>query len=137
MKYKEVKTHYKSGKLEYHYIVDESDYRHGEYRDYHENGQLSSHKFSLSGYRYGEVKAFTDDGTLSYHYLRDGKGNKLATVIEYCKPSTHSGAQLIEIAKEHNLPLLSDIPKTEAERTHWNLKWPDLPYIAGAIMSRR
>ena len=73
---------------------------------------------------------FNDDGNLQHHFLRDGKSNELATVIFDGKPSEHTEEQLIEIAKEHNLPLFSDLPKTEAELTLWNLKYPHLPIEA-------
>ena len=129
MKYKEVKEHYESGQLERHYFVDENGNRRGEHRYYHENGQLHWHCLKRSGVIYGEIKTFDEDGTLWYHYLKDGKGNDLACVIKFNKPSTHSEDQLIEIAKEHNLPLLSELPKAEAERTLWNLKHPDMPCL--------
>ena len=129
MKYKEEKVHYGSGQIKRHYFLDESGKTCGENWSYHESGQLKWHYINRNDKDYGEVKAFNSDGTLRHHCLKDGKGNKLATVIKYDMPSTHSEEQLIEIAKEHNLPLLSDLPKTEAERTHWNLKWPDLPLL--------
>ena len=129
MKYKEVKQHFLSGDLMYHYSVDENDREFGEYRDYHENGQLYWHNFMLNDCDCGEVKGFNDDGTLRYHYLIDSKGNTLANIVFDGKPYTHSEEELIEIAKEHNLPLLSELPKTEAERTHWNLKYPHLPCL--------
>ena len=124
MKYKEVKRHSNVGQHVSHYSIDENGYACGEHRSYHHNGQLRWHHFSLSGYRYGEVKTFNSDGTPDHHNLKDGKGNELATVIRYGKPATHTEEQLIKIAKEHNLPLLSELPKTEAERTLWNLKHP-------------
>ena len=129
MKYKEVKEYYDSGQLERHYFIDETGDMHGEYREYHDNWQLSWHHFGHIGNDYGEVKEFTHEGTLQYHYLKDGKGNELANVIDCDKPVTHSEEQLIKIAKEHNLPLLSELPKTEAELTLWKLKWPDLPLL--------
>ena len=129
MKYKEVKWHYDSGDLKYHYFLAENGDKHGECRTYYENGKLRSHEFSLSGYRYGEVKWFNKDGTLEHHYLVDGNSIRLAYVVSMAEPSTHSEEQLIQIAKEHGLPLLSELPKTEAELTHWNLKYPDIPCI--------
>ena len=127
MKYKEVKDYYESGELERHYFVDENGNKRGEYRSYCKNGQLRWHYFSHIDYDYGELKMFNEDGTLYHHCLRDGKGNELANVIRYGKPSTHTEEQLIQIAKDNNLPPLSELPKTEAELTHWNLKWPELP----------
>ena len=129
MKYKEVKYHYKSGKLERHYSIDESGRTHGEYRRYHENGQLWWHNFSHKDHDYGEVKIFDPSGTLWHHYLVGSEDNELANAIENCKPATHTEEQLIEIAKEHNLPLFSEMPKTEAEVTLWNLKHPDCPLL--------
>ena len=130
MQHQEVKKHYKSGQLRCHYLLVENGDRHGEYREYHENGKLSWHAFSHTGWHYGEVKMFNSDGILRNHYLIDGKGNELAVVIYYDESTTHSEGQLIEIAKEHNLPLLSEIPKAEAERTLWNLKHPDCPCLS-------
>ena len=125
MKYKEFKEHYKSGHLFSHYFLDESGSRCGEYRRYYKNGQLWWHSFSSKDRDCGDKKSFRSDGTLQHHYLKDGKGNEISTV----NPSIHTEEQLIEIAKEHNLPLLSELPKTEAELTHWNLKWPDCPCL--------
>ena len=129
MKYKEVKKHYRSGKLMFHHMIDETGNGYGEWRYYHMNGQLYWHNFSRDDYDYGEVKKFNSDGTLFHHYLMDDKCNELATVVRGGHPSTHSEEQLIQIAKEHNLPLLSELPKTEAEVTLWNLKHPDLPCL--------
>ena len=135
MKYQEVKEYYSSGRRMRQYFLDENGNRRGEHRYYHKNGKLSCHYFQYHDYDYGEVKQINDDGTIRHHYLTDGKDNELADVINCGNPATHTEEQLIEIAKEHNLPLLSDIPKTEAERTHWNLKWPDLPYLEVETMS--
>ena len=129
MKYKKVKEYYGSGKLRRRYFVDENGKKCGEVRSLHGNGQSCCCQFSLNGYDYGEAKEFDHDGTILHHYLMDGRGNALADVINCGKPSTHSEEQLIEIAKEHNLPLLSEIPKTEAEVTLWNLKYPDCPCL--------
>ena len=129
MKYEEAKWHYESGVLGRHYFVDEDMHSCGECRDYHMDGGLCCHYYRRNGYNYGEVKVFNENGTLRGHCLMDGRGYKLAIVIEYDKPASHSEEQLIEIAKEHNLPLLSELPKTEAELTHWNLKWPDCPCL--------
>ena len=129
MNYKEEKQYYESGPLMRHFFEDENGYRFGERRVYHMNGQLSWHYFSVKGSDYGEVKSFSVDGTTRYHYLIDGEGDEIASVVECNYPDTHSEEQLIQIAKEHNLPLLSELPKTEAELTLWNLKWPDLPLL--------
>ena len=129
MKYKEVKRYYKSGQIMRHYFVDESGHGFGEYRRYHGNGQLCWHYFRCEGRYYGEVKAFNTGGTPHRHCLEDGKGNELATVVACGKPATNTEEQLIEIAKEHGLPLLSELPKSEAELTHWILKHPDIPLL--------
>ena len=129
MKYKEVKEHYESGQLYCHYSVDESGSKHGEYRSYHWNEKVWRNCLYLNGSTYGEMKRINSDGDIDIHRLLDGKGNVLATVVNQGEPVTHSEEQLIEIAKEHNLPLLSEIPKTEAEVTLWNLKYPDLPRV--------
>ena len=129
MKCKEVKAYYESGKLKDHYFVDENGDRHGENRYYHENGQSWWRHFSINGRIYGESQCFKDDGTLDFHHLCGGECDELATVTFLGEPSTHSEEQLIQIAKEHGLPLLSELPKTEAELTHWNLKWPECPCL--------
>ena len=128
MKNKEVKRYYKSGQLERHCTCDD-EYDHGEYRWYHENGQLERHYLRRSRVIFGEVKMFNTGGTLIHHCLKDGNSNVIADVIYCGNPSTHSEGQLIQIAKEHNLPLLSELPKTEEEVTLWNLKWPDCPCL--------
>ena len=129
MKYKEVKEYYESGQLKCQYYEGKNGDECGECREYHENGQLEWQYLKRSGTAFGEVKSLDGDGTLYHHYLMDDEGGEIATVIEFGEPDTHSEEQLIEIAKEHNLPLLSDLPKTEAERTHWHLKFPDLPCL--------
>ena len=135
MKFQESKKHYESGQVECHYFLDENGYRCGECREYHENGQLHWHLSIRSGVIFGEAKMYNSRGHLRHHYLMDGNGKEIAKVIFCGKSSTHSEEELIEIAKEHNLPLLSELPKTEDERTHWNLKWPELPYIEAEAMS--
>ena len=129
MKYKEVKEHYESGHLKRHFFIDESGNKCGEYRSYHENGGLNSHYLKLRGSTYGEIMSFESDGTLYHNCLVDGKFFIIASVISYDKPSTHSEVQLIQIAKERGLPLLSELPKSEEGVTLWNLKWPDQPYL--------
>ena len=131
MKYKEVKRHYDSGGISRHYFVDENGNIHGEVRTYHENGQLEWHYLRRSRviFIFGEVKMFNTGGTLIHHCLKDVNSDVIADVIYCGNPSTHSEGQLIQIAKEHNLPLLSELPKTEAELTHWNLKYPDCPCL--------
>ena len=129
MKCKEVKEYYKSGELKRHCFVDENGKKHGEYRDYYENGHLRWHYFTRNDYLYCEVKWLTDKGTLQSHCLMGSRGNKIARVIDKWIPATHSEEELIEIAKEHNLPLLSELPKAEAELTHWNLKHPTIPCL--------
>ena len=129
MKYKEVKEYHGSGQLKWQYYEDENGNRCGEFRTYSESGDLEWHCFKRDDVLYSEVKAFYDDGSLWFHHLEDGEGNELATVIEFGNPSTHSEEELIGIAKEHNLPLLSDLPKAEVEVTLWNLKHPDMPCL--------
>ena len=129
MKYKEVKKHYESGELSCHFFEDENGNAYGEYRRYHENGNLMSHSIRCNDRIYGDMKLFTDDGTLRHHCLMDGNGNELASVIEFQKPDTHSEEQLNEIAKEHDLPLVSELPKTESEVTLWHIKNPDCPCL--------
>ena len=129
MKYEEIKEHHESGQLSFHYFEDENGDECGEYRSYYEDGKLHWHNFYRRDREYGGIMMFDDDGTLCHYYLMDGKGKEIATVVASGKRSTHSEEQLIEIAKEHGLPLLSDLPKTDAELTHWNLKYPDLPCL--------
>ena len=113
-----------------HFFVDENGRRTGEHRTHYNHiGKLFCKCFTRNGHDYGEVKTFNDVGTLRHHYLKDGKGNEIATVIRYGKPAINTEGQLIEIAKEHGLPLLSELPKTEAEVTLWNLKHPDCPCL--------
>ena len=130
MKYKEVKErHGISGRITYHYFEDEYGGGHGESRSYHMNGQMHYHCCIRDDWDYGEVKMYSPLGKLKRHYLTDGKGNVIAAVRMGSASATHTETQLIETAKVHNLPLLSELPKTEAELTLWNLKWPDLPFL--------
>ena len=129
MNYEEVKRHYSDGNIMYHRFICENYREFGEYMEYYRSGQIAWHHFTINSRIYGEVKMFNDDGTLHQHHLRDDKSNTLATVVNQGQPAIHSEEQLIEIAKEHNLPLLSELPKSEAELTHWNLKYPDCPCL--------
>ena len=129
MKYKEVTQHYNTGQLQHHLFMNWNGTVHGEYREYHESGQLEWHYLKRSGVMLGEAKMFNRRGCLRHHYLMDSNGKEIATVISCGNPYTHSEEELIQIAKEHGVPLLSELPKTEAERTLWNLKWPDFPCL--------
>ena len=129
MKYEEVKKHFKHNDLKWHGFIDEAGDHGGEYRVYYQNGQLRSHCFLQTNWRYGEVKVYDDDGELDYHYLEDGEGNELAVVVHSGHSGSHSEEELIQLAKEHGLPLLSELPKTEAEVTLWNLKYPECPCL--------
>ena len=128
MKYEEVRS-VLGGRVSMQYMVSSNEEFAGEHRSFYLNGKLHWHYFERDGWDYGEKKSFTSDGVVYHHYLKDGKGNELATVTNHGEPSTHSEEQLIEIAKEHNLPLLSELPKTEVELTHWNIKYPDFPCL--------
>ena len=129
MKYKEVKRHYESGQIDCHYFADENDDECGECRGYHRNGQSWWHFFKRGGLLYGEVKWFSRDGVVLHHYLMGGEYNDLAIVIDDGRESTHTEEELIEIAKERGVPLLSELPKTEEEVTLWNLKYPGMPCL--------
>ena len=72
---------------------------------------------------------FNYSGNLAHHFIKDGRGKEIATATSYGTRAAHTEEQLIQIAKEHGLPLLSDLPKTEEEVTLWNLKWPDCPCL--------
>ena len=129
MKYKEVTQHYNTGQLQHHLFMNWNGTVHGEYREYHESGQLEWHYLKRSGVIFGEAKMFSSRGCLFHHYLVDGNGKEIATVISCGKSAIHTEEQLIQIGKEHNLPLLEDIPKTEEEVTLWNLKYPGIPCL--------
>ena len=133
MKCKEEKHYYESGQLYRHYFVDENHNEYGEFRSYYKSGKLRWHYLNRSDAIFGEAKMFNEDGTLWNHYLVDGKGKgkvkEIANVIEFGKPDTHSEEELIQIAKDNNLPLLSELPKAEVERTLWYLKHPDMPCL--------
>jgi antitoxin component YwqK of YwqJK toxin-antitoxin module len=58
---KEIKT------KTYHYFVDEDNRIQGEYKDYHENGQLWVHSFYINGNRHGEYKSFYGNGRKFEH----------------------------------------------------------------------
>ena len=131
MKYKEVKENYQYrniNQLHTHSFVGDNGKEFGEHRHYFLNGRIFAQYFYRNGREIGEYKVFADDGELLKHQLLMGRC-VIASVTTGAQPDTHSEEELIEIAKEHNLPLLSELPKTEEEVTHWNLKWPDLPCL--------
>ncbi len=56
-----------------HYFVDEQNRIQGEYRDYHENGQLWEHSFRLNDIRHGEYKEYRENGRLwSCSFFQNG-----------------------------------------------------------------
>ena len=129
MKYEQVKENYSTGTIKYHHYVNENHNAIGECRVYRPNGQLWCHYFRCNNLDYGEMKIISDTGTLSEHYLFNGSGNRVAIVIQSGKSVHHTEEQLIQIAKERGLPLLSALPKTEEEVTLWNMKYPDFPCL--------
>ena len=50
-----------------HYSIDEKSRRQGEYKYFHENGQLWEHAFYLNGNRHGEFKIYQENGQLGRH----------------------------------------------------------------------
>ena len=128
MKFKEFKKHHESGYLECHYYEDENGFKCGEQRLYRSDGSLWVHSLARDGISFGEQMSFGNDGEILERYLHFNC-KTMAKVISCGNPATHSEEELIEIAKEHNLPLLSELPKTDAELTHWNLKYPHLPCL--------
>ncbi len=51
----------------YHYFIDENGVKQGEYKDYHDIGQLCEHSFRLNDKRHGEYKHYFNDGALFVH----------------------------------------------------------------------
>ena len=129
---KEIIERYASGGVHRHYLVDKNGRAIGEYCEYWESGQFCIHTFyGKSGYAtYGETKAFNPDGTIRYHFLLSTGRKELATVTSLMRPQRDTTEEnLVKVANRHNLPLLSELPKTEAEVTLWNLKYPDCPCL--------
>jgi antitoxin component YwqK of YwqJK toxin-antitoxin module len=50
-----------------HYFIDENGQKHGEYKWWHENGQLETHCFFVDGKRHGELKWWHENGQLGRH----------------------------------------------------------------------
>ncbi len=50
-----------------HYFIDENEHIQGEYKDFHENGQLWGHVFYQNGKRHGEYKEYFKNGQLWVH----------------------------------------------------------------------
>ncbi len=50
-----------------HFFVDENNLIQGEYKRYHENGQLYIHTFFQNGNRHGEYKSFYGNGRKFEH----------------------------------------------------------------------
>ena len=170
MKYKEVKGYYDSGILKHHHFLDENGEIHGEFREYHRNGQLMNQTLIKNCRRYSEYTRFDDAGMLDRHTLCGEQCEQLANVLPsgcwyehrvvdsagslssgYAdnletgevirtvvdgKYISCSEEELIQIAKEHGLPLLSELPKTEEEVTLWKLKHPDMPVIGAPVEKR-
>ena len=49
-----------------HYFVDEHNLRQGEYKYYHDNGQLYIHTFCINDTCHGEYKTYHWNGQLDY-----------------------------------------------------------------------
>ena len=65
---KEIKT------KRYHYFIDENGLKQGEYKDYHDNGQLWEHTFFQNDKRHGEYKDYHYNGQLWEHsFYQNGK----------------------------------------------------------------
>ena len=64
----EIKTEY------VHYFVDENNLKHGEFKSYHENGNLDIHCHYINGKRHGEYKIYHHNGQLLCHcHYNNGK----------------------------------------------------------------
>ena len=49
-----------------HYFIDENNLKQGEYKSYHENGQLYIHSFYINDNRHGEFKSYYGNGKLNH-----------------------------------------------------------------------
>ena len=63
------------------YWVNDNGLRHGEYKWWHENGQIREHCFYVNHVIHGEYKWWWDDGTLMYHGYWDN-GELVSDLIE-------------------------------------------------------
>jgi antitoxin component YwqK of YwqJK toxin-antitoxin module len=50
-----------------HYFIDENGQKQGEYKEWHDNGQLYMHCFFVDDKRHGEFKRWYPNGQLSRH----------------------------------------------------------------------
>jgi antitoxin component YwqK of YwqJK toxin-antitoxin module len=58
----------------FHYFIDDEERYQGEYKDWHDNGQLCEHCFYVNDELHGEYKWLNDDGTLEWHqFWNNGK----------------------------------------------------------------
>jgi antitoxin component YwqK of YwqJK toxin-antitoxin module len=51
----------------YHYFIDENGQKQGEFKWWHDNGQLSRHCFFVDGKRHGEFKSWYENGQPCVH----------------------------------------------------------------------
>ncbi len=57
-----------------HYFVDENNLKQGEYKTYHDNGQLYIHTFYINSIPHGEFKSYYHTGNLWAHtFYQNGK----------------------------------------------------------------
>jgi antitoxin component YwqK of YwqJK toxin-antitoxin module len=50
-----------------HYFIDENGHKQGEYKEWHDNGQLYVHCFFVDGKQHGEYKWWYENGQLWEH----------------------------------------------------------------------
>ena len=131
MKYSISESYYDdSDTIEQICLVDDCNLRHGLWLSFHAHGGLRGASFASESLAHGEVIYVNSEFNVESNALvtKSDATTRLACSVslwDVAVDSTHE--QLIQIAKEHNLPLLSELPKTEEEVTLWNLKYPDLP----------
>ena len=101
---------------------------YGEFQDYHSAGKLKSWGCYYESMGHGEILRFDTKGNLIAHELLDR--SKVICYVKSVRPlydvDCVDYSELLEIASERNLPILSTRGNGGAWRTHWLLAH-DLP----------
>ena len=111
----------------------------GECMGTYDNGNIESHHFKKDDHYHGEYKGWDENGNLMHHSLDEG--SKEVALVVFQEADRYTGVnlerkvvtyeELVEIARERNLPLLEDIPAEDDEegKLLWRLKHPDIPLL--------
>ena len=117
------------------FVDDRTEQTYGQVLSFCNDGtKLSYAAFMRQGDYYGELlewRSYTHRNKLCYHEIYGGDNKRL-----YCNRLNPKRIEEVHaIARDHNLPLILDLPKNELDLTSWNLKYPDIPLIPSEKMT--